>query len=72
MEWISIEDGLPEIDENVLIYGESIGIICSFYIKDKNDKLKIWYVYDGGESNMAIPFSRVTHWMPLPELPKEK
>ena len=63
MEWISIKDRLPEIHKNVkvkLIDGKEYRCYRSmFYNKFK------------GEGFKPISFSDVTHWMPLPQPPKQ-
>jgi len=66
MEWISVEDRLP--DENgpvlVVVNGcvEERGFIG--FMPDK--KTPLW-----GRSRWADDWDYVTHWMPLPEPPKE-
>lgn len=71
MEWISVKDRLPEDGEDVLfvvrpngglfirvgIYSDGVwSLLCG-----------MWNDYRQFTSNTAWP---VTHWMPLPELPK--
>jgi flagellar basal body L-ring protein FlgH len=78
-KWISVEDRLPENDNEVLI-------ICSGEVVQAYLKNGIWkgsvqvtynmndgYVHDRnickqGKSN---PFDNVTHWMPLPTPPNQ-
>lgn len=66
MEWISVKDRLPSIGENVLVYDERFIDISIGYISDFLNYRKTWIV-DCGESVSDT----VTHWMPLPEPPKE-
>ena len=57
-EWISVEERLPEMYEDVLYFnGHSVGVdfICS----------------DGMWCEEDV-HNDVTHWMPLPEAPKVK
>lgn len=74
MEWISVGERLPELDQDVLVYayGNSYngsdykGIFISNltrYYDDKDNGIEWVYNMTCGET--------VTHWMPLPELPKE-
>jgi len=66
VEWVSVEDGLPEESQDVLISYKTIDgkryIYTGFYF------LGIWHFAEQGEE---IGFQRkVTHWMPLPAPPK--
>lgn len=58
-QWISVKDRLPEVGQNALIFDEGIisvnGILYS----------KVWHPYHNGFA------SEPTHWMPLPEPPKD-
>ena len=67
-EWISVDDRLPKEGEHVLCvlkgfnYGGKIQV-CKFVPADKfKDKPYFEHFRNG------FPF--VTHWMPLPQLPK--
>ena len=69
-EWISVKDRLPEEGEYVLCvlkgfnYGGKIQV-CKFVPADKfKDKPYFEHFRNG--------FPSVTHWMPLPEPPKEE
>lgn len=68
-EWISVKDRLPEEGEYVLCvlkgsnYGGKIQV-CKFVPADKfKDKPYFEHFRNG--------FPSVTHWMPLPQSPKE-
>ena len=51
--WIPVEERLPDIGIEVLVYSEDDGVCVDYY---------------GGDS---FGYYDVTHWMPLPEPPKE-
>lgn len=78
-QWVPVEDGLPELDQTVLVYavgkidgfiGDHVYALCSRYVE------KIFPSSPGNEE-WSIPWSyfhtdyEITHWMPLPEPPKE-
>ena len=68
MEWISVKDRLPE--DNSLVLG--LGYNPQFLIK-KTIVAQVRINYLRGnwtESYCPSPFE-LTHWMPLPEPPKE-
>ncbi len=66
MEWISVEDSLPEKDENVLVVPRC-GPICIACIVGLNSSGNPeWFATDG-----ACVFSGVIYWMPLPKVPDE-
>jgi len=67
MEWISVADRLPEYEQNVLAYCPSLtgNKINYGYLSCTNSsghKYELWGVQG---------YYGVTHWMPLPEPPKE-
>lgn len=64
MKWISVNDRLPECDGKYLVYadwndwGDNKGVFsCEFATGE--------WVVD------SDTFDYITHWMPLPEPPKE-
>ena len=70
-EWISVKDRLPPMYHMVLITGKnsaggSFGVIKGSHDGDKGQ----WYRDDIG-SYVDSRGDTVTHWMPLPEPPKE-
>ena len=77
MEWISVSDRLPNVDKTTSNY-EKIGVIayCKGWSKPqyriyertlvRGKKVYRWkYHWD------RISDENITHWMPLPEPPKE-
>ena len=66
MEWISVKDKMPRINEVVLVYDKFIEDVSIGYISEFLGERTVWII-DYGESVSDT----VTHWMPLPEPPKE-
>lgn len=80
-KWISVEDRLPDVDERVLVFG--IGIYDGFIgdtviaitsMKDKNPLFPSLKIGKEWRSPWQYFFTdyKVTHWMFLPEPPKEE
>lgn len=70
MEWISVKDKLPPEDDPVLVvvHGYRGGFEPISLVEISS------YSHDFGFSLDDLPIGGVidiTHWMPLPELPKE-
>jgi len=70
MEWISVEDRLPESFDECLVYpvpNQDMNILSACY----NPSKKVWEqdFYNGYEYEDFNPV--VTHWMPLPEPPSK-
>lgn len=64
--WISVKDRLPEIGKSVLIY----------YPKWDGDEIQVAKLEDDGMmfdicGEFNIGTGVITHWMPLPEPPKD-
>ena len=63
--WISVEERLPKYGERVLVFG-GFTMYVAYYDKNRY----------GGESwhklNSKSHYCNPTHWMPLPEPPKEE
>lgn len=62
MEWISVKDKLPEQQTWVLCWGDGAWLTNKFMIQsymDYTNKDSSWFK------------SCFTHWMPLPEPPKQ-
>jgi|SRR5580692_3743269 hypothetical protein len=71
MEWISVKDKFPEDCENVLIYCSGFPITGAYLIFSKQKSPICWQVNDWDESEGTLLLGDVTHWMPLPNPPKE-
>lgn len=68
MEWISVKDRVPRLHAKVLIlnkYEEQFVALC---VDDLTVELCIECNCEGGGTEAL----NVTHWMPLPEPPKEE
>jgi hypothetical protein len=72
-QWISVKDRLPEEDVAVLVYGQ--------VLNDPPDVIGVRRRYNGdqdwkhtweSEDGFIYREDDVTHWMPLPEPPKEE
>lgn len=79
MKWISVKDRLPEDGEDVLVYYADDFHITVGYFESNNVRYYIesdgskFCTYDGWETEIPwAPKGRVTHWMPLPEAPKQE
>ena len=64
-EWISVEDRLPSIGETVIFFGVA-GVMVGFF-SGHNTRHSVWKSHSG----YVLWDDEVTHWMPLPEPPKE-
>ena len=65
-EWISVKDKMPEPRIDVLVFNQFNGIKIGWCDKTRLFKDLEWLVYGSDEE----PF--ITHWMPLPNPPKEE
>ena len=72
MEWISVEDRLPEVDRYVLIKAPSgyTGLPYRYSEAKYNPDYKGWT--DVANDRITDSGEDVTHWMPLPEPPTEQ
>ena len=65
MEWISVDDRLPEIDTYVLCQRTQTSMDGTKYITPMVGK-----VNKQGRFSCAFDWVNVTHWMPLPDAPE--
>ena len=75
--WISVNERLPELYQNVLVHYNDLHCVephnfAVAYRQNGTDEFipgkHIWHV---DSSPLELDGSDVTHWMPLPEPPKE-
>jgi len=72
MNWISVDDAVPESKKKVLIFirNDTLNKIRIGYIEIyKNGKVK-WRVSYRNKSPFANEYMEITHWMPLPDWPE--
>ena len=78
MEWISIEERLPDNSEPVLInvfeFNQSSVQLGYLYkgnwFASEGDYIEAEGGWDGAVINSTLENENVTHWMPLPDPPK--
>lgn len=64
-QWISVDDELPKENQYVIVATkDGVCIATAEYIHEE----KRWFMY----GNYYTISTDVTHWMPLPDLPKTK
>lgn len=64
-KWINVKDALPENFETVLALCKDGGMFVGRHTSWKN-----WQIWTAKKSTKIVQRT-VTHWMPLPEPPKE-
>lgn len=68
MEWISVNDRLPEMNVPVICYwnahGSRIYVVC--VMEDRNGY--VGFI----DYRISVSHPEITHWMPLPDPPKEE
>ena len=72
-KWFSVEDELPEDHRMVLCYTPVDGYICVGFYRTYDwagKKVTKWNIVTAMRSTKTLT-KKVTHWMPLPEPPKE-
>lgn len=69
-DWISITDELPEPNTEVLVYIKypQPVLVMDRGIKKKDNIKKLFF---DGEGFTPFDYGKLSHWMPLPEPPKE-
>lgn len=68
--WISVKDRLPETRHAVLVYTPHYKNIWAVSMHEDGN----WYIWSPGSRVLLDPdwHGQITHWMPLPEPPKEE
>lgn len=68
-EWVSVKDGLPPDHTTYLVFIRENSGITYIGTSSLNPTKTGFYVAYDDEGN--APVEEVTHWMPLPEPPKQ-
>ena len=66
-EWIRVEDRLPEKDQECIVYSSEIGVMVETF--EDRHAANNWLVDIQAWCGRCEEYE-VTHWMPLPEPPK--
>jgi hypothetical protein len=69
--WISVKDRLPEINTGFIACIDGADVCTCHRYQDAKDKAPIFYA-DSKKGLLICSVESVTHWMPLPEAPKDK
>ena len=76
-EWISVKDRLPEVYEEVLVFAVDRGDLSDEPVYALT-AMREYRTFNGPVKSWIQPWQyfnanyKVTHWMPLPEPPKEE
>lgn len=75
MEWIKFEDKLPENEKAILITNGEIVTVATFDAKAYSYPERMAFFdghgFSGYEWDWLFDENSITHWMPLPEAPKD-
>lgn len=67
MEWISVKDKFPDLEEEVLVYQpENDDMVYIGYLMQNPRTGKLYWNKQNG-----IEIHGITHWLQIPEPPKE-
>ena len=69
-KWIPVTERLPNIDDDVLMYFADDGNMTAGFLVDVGEDTSMWSAYSDGGYYTDCDYVP-THWMPLPEPPKE-
>lgn len=77
VEWISVNERLPEKNIDVLCYMKyadkmQVGRVVDFDITGKDDKVKKFLSQWWMPRDYECVYSSVTHWQPLPNTPEDE
>lgn len=67
-KWISVKDRLPEYGVPVLVADTRDGFVSMFSLEKRPNNKSYWF---NGE-DWWLDQEEITHWMPLPQPPKEE
>jgi len=70
-EWISVEQRLPELDGNSQIKCIVLDTYNGIVVRPYNEYHKCWDDEDCDDFYCPATGGNITHWMPLPQPPKQ-
>ena len=70
-KWIPVTERLPEGEELVMIHCKNGAMFVGYCGKQYCDYERRWRIKTALNSTKLLNLGRVTHWMPLPQPPKE-
>lgn len=73
MKWISVDERLPEAEDDVLV-SDGDDFYCVAYYADEDGWTPSSYMLEVGDCGVACLLeirAKVTHWRPLPGLPEK-
>lgn len=70
-KWIPVAERLPDGEELVMIHCKNGAMFVGYCGKQYCDYERRWRIKTALNSTKLLNLGRVTHWMPLPEPPKE-
>lgn len=68
--WIPVSERLPGLHDDVLMYFKDDDNMAVGYLDDMDEDISMWCAYSDGGYYTDCDYEP-THWMPLPEPPKE-
>lgn len=63
-KWINVDERLPKKTGMSLVHSEDDKQLCAWYQDG-------WFYYDKVSDSIIEVETKITHWMPRPEPPKE-
>ncbi len=70
MDWVSVKDKLPEENENVILFDGS-EVFCGNFFFGKENRICWGIQACDGICYGNYKKDEITHWMPLPNPPKD-
>ncbi len=67
MNWISVDERLPDDQQEILTYWPERNMIQVQRFYEDYAGLGRWWMH--GWQNHSLKYNRITHWMPLPAPP---
>lgn len=69
IKWIPVQEKLPERGQSVLILCKNKAMFTGYQLPDYSGEAR-WRIHTALNSARLLNRGRVTHWMPLPDVPE--